>query len=115
MSALFALCLISVPPKIIIIIFFFFVGVGGVSFKQHELKKKNPSPPRFHGYVSDRLRGCVGVGWPDADVKYGGTFASELMSQERGSYLRNWSQSVASMAFWFKKKVAIGQQGTEKI
>ena len=47
MSALFALCLISVPPKIIIIIIFFLVGGGGVSFKQHELKKKIPLHPVF--------------------------------------------------------------------
>ena len=52
---------------------------------------------------------------PDTGVKYGDTFAAEPMSQERGSYLRNWSQGVASMAFWFKKKVTIGQQGTEKV
>lgn len=43
MSALFALCLISVPPKIL----FFLVGGGGVSFKQHELKKKIPPHPIF--------------------------------------------------------------------
>jgi len=46
----------------------------------------------------------VGAGWPHTAGKYGGTFTSEPMSQERGSYLRNLSQGVASMAFWFKKK-----------
>ena len=58
----------------------------------------------------------VGAGWPHTAGKYGGTFTSEPMSQERGSYLRNLSQGVASTAFWFKKKkITIGQKGTEKV
>lgn len=49
-------------------------------------------------------------------MKDGGTFASEPVSQERGSYLRNWSQGVASIAFWFKKikKSQLDRKGQRK-